>query len=283
VVAVAGLLIAAGPASALSKTETATVGQVTAEFSYTYKKTRFGTYDFSNLHLQITRAGTVLVNQAVGEEACEGCVAWPAGQAQTDSLIVRDLDADDEAEVLVNLYTGGANCCFYTESFRFDAVQNKYIQKELKPGLSFPFDLKDLNHDGVPEFRSVDYRFAYKYGSNADTPRPLRIFDWDAGRLLDVTIAYPKLAARDAADLYGVYLKFRKQKEVNLRGVLAAYLADSYNAGKGRAAWRRVVAAYRRGDVDRRIPGDVGPFGRKYLKSLRVFLKKTGYLRRPRA
>ena len=195
-------------------------------------------------------------------------------------MTVRDLDADDEPEVLFDLYTGGANCCYYSESFRFDATQNKYIEKVLRPGLSFPYTLKDLNKDGVPEFSTVDYRFAYKYGSNADTPRPVRVFDWDAGKLLDVTIAYPKLAARDAADLYRVYLKYRKQKEVNLRGVLAAYLADSYNAGNGRKAWRRVVAAYRRGDVNRRIPGDTGPFGKAYLKSLRSFLKKLGYLRR---
>ena len=209
-----------------------------------------------------------------------GCSPWPAGSAQVDSITVRDLDADGEPEVLVDLYTGGANCCFYSVSWRYDEVQNKYIQKTLRPGLSFPYTLKDLNHDGVPEFTSADYRFAYKYGSNADTPRPLRIFDWNHGRLVDVTIAYPRMAAREAADLWKTYLKYRS-KDVNLRGVIAAYLADSYNARNGRAAWRRVVAAYRRGDLDRKIPGDTGPFGRAFLKSLRVFLKKTGYLRAP--
>jgi hypothetical protein len=40
-----------------------------------------------------------------------------------------------------------------------------------------------------------------------------------------------------------------------------------------------VVAAYHRGEVNRRFPGESGPFGRAYLKSLRSFLKKLGYLR----
>ena len=35
-------------------------------------------------------------------------------------LTVRDLDGDGEPEVLVDLYTGGAHCCFYTVILRFD-------------------------------------------------------------------------------------------------------------------------------------------------------------------
>jgi hypothetical protein len=272
-------LAAASPAYALHKDETVTRATTTAVFSYDYKKTRYGSYDFSNLKVTIDRAGVRLVDKTFGEE-CMGCSAWPAGGAQTDSVTVRDLDGDGEPEVLVDLYSGGANCCYYTESWRYDENQNNYVEKLLRPGLSFPYVLNDLNKDGAPEFRSVDYRFAYKYGSNAGTPRPLRIFDWNGGKLVDSTIAYPKLAARDANQYYRGYLHFRKVKDVNVRGLLAAYLADSYNAGQGRAAWRRVVAAYRRGDVDKKIEGDVGPFGKRYLTSLRAFLKKLGYLRR---
>ena len=279
-----GLLLALavpGPAHAATKTETSTSGQVTANFTYDYKRTEFGTYDFTRLHLTVDRAGVRIVDKDIGEEQCDGCLAWPASQAVKglSSVTVRDLDADGEPEVLVDLYSGGANCCWYSDSFRFDEAQNKYVEKLLRPGLSFPYTLKDIDKNGVPEFRTVDYRFAYKYGSNADTPRPVRIFNWDAGKLVDVTLAFPKLAAQDAADMYKGYLKYRKVKDANVRGLLAAYLADSYNAGNGRVAWRRVVAAYRRGDVNRKFPGDAGPHGKAYLTSLRKFLKKLGYLR----
>jgi hypothetical protein len=280
IAALAALLVAAPSAAAKSKTETSTRGQVTATLSYDYTQTRYGTANFSNMRVTIERAGVRLIEKQLGPE-CEFCTPWPAGGANDDnpSVFVRDLDADGEPEVLVQLYTGGANCCYYSDSWRFDEAQNKYIEKVLRPGLSFPYTLRDLNKDGVPEFQSYDYRFAYKYGSNADTPRPLRIFDWRSGRLIDVTIAYPALAARDAADYYKSYLKYRKVKDVNVRGLLAAYLASSYNAKKGSVAWRRVVAAYRRGDVDKKFAGDVGPHGRAYLTSLRSFLKKLGYLR----
>ena len=277
--AVVALLVAASPALALSKTETASSGQVTASLSYNYKQARYGTCCFENVHVTIDRAGQRLVDQKLGGE-CEGCTGFPAGSAQSDSIRVRDLDDDGEPEVLVDLYTGGPHCCFYTDVWRFDAAQGKYLSDVLNPTISFPYTLKDLNGDGTPEFRTVDYRFSYKYGSYVDTPSPLRIYDWDNGKLVDVTLAHPKLAARDAASLYRAYLKVRRDKRANVRGVLAAYLADSYNARNGRDAWRRVVAAYRRGELNRKARDDFGPFGKRYLKSLRSFLKKLGYLRR---
>jgi hypothetical protein len=273
-------LLPAASAAAATRSEADSSGQVTAALTYDYKQSRSGVSDFSNMHVTVDRAGARLVDATLGKE-CNFCTPWPASGAQRglSSVTVRDLDADGEPEVLVDLYTGGANCCWYTQSYRYDAAQNTYIGKVLRPGLSFPYTLKDLDGDGVPEFKSVDYRFAYKYGSNADTPRPLRIFDWNGGRLIDVTLAYPKRAATDAATMYKGYLKYRKVKGANVRGFLAAYLADSYNARNGRVAWRRVVAAYRRGDVDAKFKGDVGPFGKAYLNSLRRFLQKLGYLR----
>lgn len=277
-------LVLAMPSSAfaLHKDEVVTSGNTTATFSYDYKKSRFGGYDVESLHMAIDRAGQRLFDQDLATDCAASCDLPAAiGVAAARSVTVRDLDGDGEPEVLADFYTGGANCCGYTESWRYDQATNSYIQKHLQPtGLSFEYVLKDLNNNGVPEFRSLDYRFAYHYGSNVDTPRPLRIYDWEAGKLVDVTIGYPKLAAREAASYYRLYLKFRKQKGVNLRGILAAYLADSYNARNGRAAWRRVVAAYHRGDLNKPAPDEAGPWGKAYLRSVRIFLKKTGYLRR---
>ena len=270
------VLAVAAPASAATKTETASSGQVTATFTYDYTKTADGAYEFARLHVTIDRAGVRLVDQDVGSKG-----DWPAsaGQRGASSVKVRDLDGDGEPEVLVDLYTGGANCCWYSEGFRYDAAQNQYIETTLRPMTSFPYTLKDIDHNGTVEFKTGDYRFAYKYGTNVDTPRPLRLFDWNAGNLVDVTRQFPALAAADARDTYKAYLRYRKVKGDNVRGLLAAYAASSYNAGNGRVAWRRVVAAYRRGDVSKKADQEPGPHGRAYLTSLRRFLKKTGYLR----
>src|SRR2546429_526116 len=108
-VAVLALLIAASPAAAATKTETASSGQTTATFTYDYKKTRYGIYDFANLHITIDRAGVRLVDEPLEDQECNGCSAWPADQASkgATSVTVRDLDADKEPEVLVDLYSGG--------------------------------------------------------------------------------------------------------------------------------------------------------------------------------
>ncbi len=275
-------LLPATPASALTKTETATSGQVTASLSYMYQRSHYGFFNYSDAHVKIVRGGETLLDQTLGKE-CSYCTPEPASGAQkgVSSVTVRDLDLDGEPEVLVDLFSGGANCCWYTNSYRYDPLQNKYIFKLLRPGLSFPYVLQDINHDGAPEFRSEDYRFAYKYGSNADTPRPLRVFEWDGGKLVDSTIAFPRLAAKDAAAMWKLYKSVRKVKGANLRGVLAAYAADEYNAQHGTKGWKRVVAAYHHGLVDKKHADDFGPYGRAYLKSLRAFLNKLGYLRKP--
>src|SRR4051812_9928488 len=63
---VAVFVLAIAPAaSAATRTEASTAGQVTATFTYDYKKTSFGSYDFSKLHLTIDRAGVRLLDQDV--------------------------------------------------------------------------------------------------------------------------------------------------------------------------------------------------------------------------
>jgi hypothetical protein len=277
--AVLGVLLVTPTAQAKTNTETAQAGQTVATLSYEYKSSRLGNTDFANLKVTIDRAGMRLVDEPVGDN-CAQC--WPvgAGSKETPSVNVRDLDADGEPEVIYDLYTGGANCCFTSIVWRYIEASNSYLMKVLDPGGSFGYSLRDLNKDGAPEFISQDFRFAYKYGASIETPRPLRIWNWDKGRLVNVTLAYPERASRQAAAYYRDYLRIRKEKEFNVRGFLAAYLADEYSAGRGKIGWRRVVAAYRRGDLDKQRSFDTGPYGRSYLRSVRAFLKKLGYLSR---
>ena len=269
----AATLAAAAPAEA--KTETVTSGQVTAHLSFEEGGDGPG---FHSMRIQVDRAGVRSVDEAI-EKDCEYCLVAPAGGGGDDSqsVFVLDLEADGEPEVVVNLFTGGASCCFYSLIWRFDGT--RYQRHRMIPSGSFAFEAQNIDKRGPLELITQDYRFAYRYGSNADTPRPVRILRFRAGKLIDVTRSFRRYPRNEAARLYRFFLELRKDKDVSTRGILAAYVADEYNAGRGAIGWRRLRAAYRRGDLDRRGP-HTGKFGRAYVLDLRRFLVRTGYIRR---
>jgi hypothetical protein len=90
-----------------------------------------------------------------------------------------------------------------------------------------------------------------------------------------VTRGFPRLVRRDAAQLYARYrAELRKPKAVrSVGGILPAWLADQYLLGRGRAGWRILRRAVRRGELR--------PFeeSHTYLRKVRFFLRHTGYIR----
>ena len=272
--AIAVALVAAAPAAA--KTETVTSGPITATLSFEEGGDEPG---FRDVRVTVDRGGQRMVDEPI-EKDCSFCLVAPAGGGAEDSksIFVLDLEADQEPEVIVNLFTGGANCCFYSLVWRFDGT--RYQRHRLFPMGSFSFEAQNIDKQGPLELITMDYRFAYKYGSNVDTPRPVRILRFRGGTLVDVTRSFRNYPKNEAARLYRFYLRLRKEKNVNLRGIMAAYLADEYKAGRGRIGWRRLLAAYRRGDFRKKFDGDFGKFGRAYVFDLRRFLARTGYIRR---
>ena len=271
--ALAAALVVAAPAEA--KTETVTSGPIAAQLSFDEGGAGSG---FQNVRIAVDRGGQRMVDEPIQKD-CSFCLVTPAGGGAEDSksVFILDLEADAEPEVIVNLFTGGANCCFYSLVWRFDGV--RYQRHRLFPMGSFSFEAQNIDKSGPLELITQDYRFAYQYGSNVDTPRPVRILRFRAGRLVDVTRSFRAYPKNEAARLYRFYLRLRKEKNANVRGVFAAYVANEYNANRGRIAWRRLLGAYRRGDFRRKFDGDSGKFGRAYVTSLRRFLRRTGYIR----
>lgn len=269
------LAIAAPAAEA--KTETATTGAVTAQLSY--EEPTGDEIGFKNVRVTVDRGGVRMVDEAI-EKDCSFCLVIPAGGGSDDSksVFIHDLEADSEPEVVVTLFTGGASCCFYSLVWRFDGT--RYQRHRLFPMGNFDYSVQNIDKRGAPELLSQDYRFAYRYGSNVDTPRPVRVFRFRAGRLVDVTRSFKALPRNEAQRLYRIYLGMRKDKRLSVRGVLAAYVADMYKAGLGARGWRRLIAAYRRGELDRGKNFQSGKFGRAFVVDLRRFLRRTGYIRR---
>jgi hypothetical protein len=93
-----------------------------------------------------------------------------------------------------------------------------------------------------------------------------------------VTRSFPHAVAGDARFYLRAYRQERHDPEGDVRGALAAYVADEYLLGTPAKGWRLVNAALRRGE----LRGDsYWPGGRSYVKKLKRFLQHDGYAVRP--
>ena len=258
-------------ASAKLKTETATGGAVQAVLTYNVKSQLI--FDVTDTHLTITRNGATVLDTNV-PEPCNGCGVAPAGAGggSAKSLRIADLDGDGEPEVLLDIYTGGAHCCLDTWIYRFTG--SSYTGTPALWG-DVGYTLKDLDGDGVPELRSFDDRFAYVFTAYAASWFPPQIWQFRAGVLNNVTRSYPKIVRADAKRALRTY---RHEKKVDVRGVLAGYVADEYLLGHGATGWKLVRSALKHGYLNGFGRGDAWPRNGRYVRSLRKFLRKTGYI-----
>jgi hypothetical protein len=253
------------------KTETATSGAVKATLTYDVGP---GLFNVSGTHLQIVRAGATALDTDV-PEPCNGCGIVPAGAGggTAKSLQAADLDGDGEPEVLLDIYTGGAHCCVDTWIYRYTGTS--YIGTPAEWG-DVGYSLKDLDGDGVPELRSADDHFAYAFTSFAGSWFPPQIWQFRAGKLNNVTRNYPKVIKADAKKALRTY-RAKRNRKLDMRGVVAAYVADEYLLGHGSTGWKLVRSARKHGRLDGLGKGDPWARGARFVRSLRKFLHRHGY------
>jgi len=217
--------------------------------------------EFSRIRLTITRNTTT----------------WrsgPLGRAffRPPKVFVRDLDADRELEVWVDTYTGGAHCCDQSRFFRYVPARQTYVGTFHDWG-NVGYRAKNLDGRGGAELVSADDRFAYAFTSFAGSAFPIQIWEFDSGRLRDVTRLFPGQVELDAKRLWRWYLDSRRTGDV--RGILAAWVADQYVLGRGAEGLRALKKAAKRGDLEG--TNGVWPTGSRYVRALRAFLVKLGY------
>jgi len=260
------VLLAAVTAStaAASRAPAGSTIQVHATISYSKRDG-----EYRRASLRITRGGVLLLSVRVQR--------LTAGHARLVRLLVRDLDRDGEPEIVLDLYTNGAHCCTQSLVYRYVPEENRYRHAFHDWG-NASYRIVDLDHDGRPELRSADDRLAYVFTAYAASFFPVRIWHFAAGRFLDVTRRYPSVVAADAATLWNEYLRLRRDR-ADVRGVLAAWLADQYLIGREEDGWRRLRAAYRRGELG--PTGELAgwPQGQGYLRALKAHLRRLGYAR----
>jgi hypothetical protein len=257
-------LAVASPASAAQpKALEASGGDVQARVTWLETEVQ-GVMD---VRLTIRRGATIVVDQDVLDEG------RPTAETPW-ALFVRDLDGNGELEVVLDLDSGGAHCCLSSLVEQYDAVAATYVGIRHAWGNSSP-RLRDLARDGIVEFVATDDRFAYVFACYACGALPIQIWRYEPGRFVDVTRDFPALVRKDAAGLWKGYRETVKSEFPEVRGILAAWMADQALLGKASSAWRTLQRLERRGVLEGDEPW---PSGKRYLRELRRFLTRTSYL-----
>jgi hypothetical protein len=213
--------------------------------------------------LEITRDG--LLTRFDSLEQSESEPEWPYGVFAARPLTVRDVNGDDEPEVVAELYWGGAHCCTRSIIAAFDPSVSTYRLVTHDWG-DATWRLRDLDGDGIVEFVSWDARWAYWGGSYTESPSPRQIWAWRNGTLVDVSAEHED---EMATDMVRHWSRFRSVSANGAtgKGSLAGYAADAYVIGRQGAAWKRIYRAYQEPDRVR------------FFRALKAALTRLGYRR----
>jgi hypothetical protein len=261
------VLVTSAAAAPRPHVERARSGSVDAVFSYSYDAAKFR---FTRQRLIIRRSGVTRFAAPLRQPPDGGFNAQPAGYfSHRRSVSLSDLDGDGEPEVLLDLYWGGAHCCWYTQIYRYIPSAARYRPVVHVWG-NFSYVLADLDHNGHQELVTRDNRFSYVFGSFADSRWPIQILRYRLGRLTVATKSYPGELVRDAAALWSAALK-RPDNRSN-QGIVAAWAADECLLGHCALAFRKIDQLSRSG----RIHGERDRLA--FETRLRSFLRRTGYL-----
>jgi len=122
------VLLAVGATGALAASHTATAtasaGGTSATFTYVHS-TGATAIPYSGAHLSITHNGQSLFDAPVNALLCR-TQCWPALDTGTPTLSLIDIEHDGSPDVILNLYSGGAHCCYVTQIYRYDPGTQTY-------------------------------------------------------------------------------------------------------------------------------------------------------------
>jgi virginiamycin B lyase len=248
-------------------------GATSATLTYRRLDVYDGTDTFTDGRIAISRRGRRHFEETF-PQASLGDQPF-ALHGDTDRFRLLDLDGDGEPEIDVRLNSNGPHCCTWERVYRYDPARRTYVGLTHFWGNNEP-KLKDVDGDGTPEFVYWDDRFSYDFCGYAGSLRPIQIWSYQAGRFHNVTKRYPRLIARDARDLWRLYLESRGRKDGCVQGILPAWAADQYLLGRGEIVWPTLERARRQGYL---APTAGAPGGSAYIAAVMRLLRKLGYVR----
>jgi hypothetical protein len=194
------------------------------------------------------------------------------------SLELKDIDQDAIPEAIVSTYSGGAHCC--TNFTIHGWLHGQSITTETGPLNSDGGEFKDLDGDGRQEFWTVDNSFLYAFDSYAGSFAPTRIYEYKAGKLVNVTRKYPKVLRAHASRMFQTLRENQKEMR-STNGVLAGYVAQKILLGEYEQGWDLMLTNYdRKSEWGLEIYKSDKVVGKypNFPTALKAFLIDTGYL-----
>jgi hypothetical protein len=266
-VALAALLPAAAQA-ADPVTETASSGTVSATFT----SQDAGGGEFKGLNITITRGGAQAYSGMPRVKGCEQpyCAPDTVDGGARQALSVVDANGDDEPDVIVNVYSGGAHCCEIAVVLMWNGTTYKpFTHNFADPG----YRLVPASGDTSARFLTADAGFGYEFTDYADSAMPVQLLQLgDDGTFSDRTFTDSAAIRADAARWKKAYNKVRKGR--SSLGVLSAYIADEWQLGRQKAADAFLQHELRVGRLKTTKPW---PGGKAYIKLLKRDLRSWGY------
>ena len=267
-------LLAALPLSAAGASthvEVAELGSVSATFTYQESRNQYGGEKTSHPALTISRAGSIVYSSPVTSPWCEIEECSPAYGGPDVHLAT--LEPGHEPDVVLDLYTGGAHCCYIAQVFSGPGANGVTMaERDFGNGRA---RLEPLGPEGQDVFVSVDNRFAYAFTDYADSGLPVQVWALSGAVFIDVTRQYPSLISADAAREWRYY----KGDSHNDVGFFAAWAADEELLGRGALVSQRLNAELKRGRL--RVSAVLERLGyaggKRFARSLRSHLRRWGY------
>lgn len=230
------------------------------------------------LAIRITRNGETIVDNSFNVDRCPstGCITSSlGGRAAHSFLLVRNIDADPDPEVVVGLNTGGVRGTFVTQVF--DWRNDNYATLSLHTQ-DASVAVRDLGAtDDQAEFVTVDARFSARYAPSASSWLPIRVFHFEGNRFTDVTSWYQPQVRSDSRRALTSARRVCKQqgKRRSNLGLYAGWAANEYRLGKRSLTLRTLRSEQRRGC----LLGGTTAQRRTFITRLDRDLRRFGYAR----
>lgn len=266
-VAAASVLCLAAAPAALAQTRTTTRTTISAKL--TWKRAKY--QETRDLTLTISRSGhTVYKARVVTPRSDCGSICTPIGHPR-----ILALDGGSEPQVIIRLWSGGANCCEIDQVFSYSAARNTYTPATHNFAYAGS-SIRDLDHNGRYEFVTADAAFKYTFTDGAASGQPIQVLEFRTGRFVNVTRRYPKLIAADAAGWLKAF-KSMAPKYQDSVGVIAAWAADEDELGHSKQVAAFLARQARAGHLNSAL--DPKESGERFIRHLNRFLRRQGYLR----